>query len=163
MLSAKPGIFEEVEQELTKLYGPVDLQSSSIDFNYTDYYESEMGPNLKRKFLSFKHKIDPGKLAGIKLQTQKLEETFAHREDFVSRPVNLDPGYICGSKLVLGSTKDYAHRIYLNHGIYAEITLLYHKKKFIPIQTTYPDYHSEEYIEFFTKVRERHLSQEFTF
>ena len=157
MLSSKTGLFDLAESELERLYRPVDLRSSILDFDYTDYYEPEMGPDLKRKFISFQKKIDPGKLAGIKLQTIELEKIFSKKEPFVPRPVNLDPGYISRSKLVLASTKNYSHRIYLSDGIYAEITLIFRKKQFIPLEMTFPDYRSEAYIDFFTRVRERHL------
>lgn len=158
MLSSESRIFDDAEQELVRLYGPVDLSSDIIDFDYTNYYEKEMGSNIKRKFLSFRDKIDPGKLAEIKLQTNDLEVTFSKRKSFMPRPINIDPGYVSRSKLILASTKNYAHRIYLNRGIYAEITLLFRNKKFIALESTYPDYRSEEYIEFFTRVRGRHVA-----
>jgi len=157
MLSGKSELFDLVESELKRLYGPVDLRSLIIDFDYTDYYKPEMGPNLKRKFLSFCEKIDPGKLARIKTQTIELEKIFSKKEKFVPRPINLDPGYISRSKLVLASTKNYSHRIYLSDGIYAEITLVFRKKQFIPLEMTFPDYRSKAYLDFFTRVRERHL------
>lgn len=158
MISGRERVFTAVEEELVKLYGAVDLRSPIFDFNYTDYYEAEMGPGLKRKFLSFKDRIDPGKLAEIKLQTNELEARWLKKESFASRPVNLDPGYITRSKLVLASTKNYSHRIYIGKGIYAEIALIFRNKRFVPLETTYPDYRSKGYIEFFTNVRQRNLT-----
>jgi len=156
MLCARPELFDAAEAEFVSLYGPVDLRSPIFEFNYTDYYEREMGPGLKRKFISFANKIDPGDLAAIKVRANALEQEFAHRYPFVPRPINLDPGYVCGSKLVLASAKDRAQRIYLGQGVYAEITLLFRKHRFVPVETTYPDYRSDEYIDFFTKVRGKH-------
>jgi len=157
MLAAKPRLFELAEAELIARHGPVDLRSPLIDFTFTDYYAGEMGPDLKRRFISFARPVDPGDLAAVKLATNELERRLAAADRSVPRPVNLDPGYICGSKLVLASAKDRAQRIYLGHGIYAEITLEYRGRRFRPVETTYPDYRSPEYIAFFTKVRERHL------
>lgn len=158
MLSARPTLFHAAASELVVLYGPVDLRSTLLDFHWTDYYESEMGPHLKRRFLSFAEKIDPGRLAEIKIETNELEDAFAREHTFVSRPLNLDPGYVCGSKLVLASAKDRAQRLYLGLGIYAEITLDFRKGRFQPVETTYPDYRSPDYIDFFTEVRKRHLA-----
>jgi len=158
MLSARPVLFDAAEAELATLYGPVALRSALLDFDWTDYYESEMGPHLKRRFLGFVEKIDPGRLAEIKIETNELEDAFAREHTFAPRPVNLDPGYVCGSKLVLASAKDRAQRLYLGLGIYAEITLDFRKGRFQPVETTYPDYRSPEYIDFFTKVRARHLA-----
>jgi len=157
MLSARPELLDEAEALLVRLCGPIGLRSADFEFSYTDYYEKEMGPGLKRRFVSFADKIDPGRLAEIKTQTNELEHEFARRHPFATRPINLDPGYVCGSKLVLASAKDRAQRIYLGQGIYAEITLDFRKHRFVPVETTYPDYKSAEYLEFFTRVRERHL------
>ena len=70
------------------------------------------------------------------------------------RPLNLDPGYITPAKLVLASTKDHAHRIYLRDGIYAEVTLSFRGRKWQPLEWTYPDYRRDDYQRFFTECRE---------
>lgn len=155
IITSRISLFDRAEEELKQLYGPTGLKSDIFDFNFTDYYEEEMGPNLKRKFLSFKNKINPDQLSKIKLQTNELERIFAEKEPFVPRPINLDPGYISPSKLVLATTKDYAHRIYLRDGIYAEVTLIYRNKRFEPLDTTFPDYRTKKYIKFFTRIRNR--------
>lgn len=153
MLSNVTGLFEMAETRLEKKFGPIELKSPVIPFNYTDYYEEEIGRDIKRQFLSFQKLIDPGSLAGIKLFTNKLEERLQRERVGPGRPINLDPGYLASSKLVLASTKDYYHRIYLEKGIYAEVTLRYVKGAFEPLPWTYPDYRSKEYIDFFTESR----------
>jgi hypothetical protein len=73
--------------------------------------------------------------------------------------MNLDPGYIAPSKLVLASTKDYSHRIHLSDGIYAEVTLLYSRGRWKELEWTYPDYRTVAYHDFFTRVRTRLAEQ----
>ena len=94
-----------------------------------------------------------GRLADIKRQTNAWEAEYAalglHPEP---RPLNLDPGYITLAKLVLASTKDHAHRIYLGDGIYAEVTLAYRDRRWQPLEWTYPDYRRDDYQQFFTDV-----------
>jgi len=158
MLSGRPDVFDAAEERLAALFGPIDLRSPVIDFDFTDYYEPQMGRNLKRKFVSFERRIDPSKIAGIKLATNGLEREFAAAGRSVPRPLNLDPGAICGSKLVLASMKDRSQRIYVGRGVYVEITLEFRKGEFRPVATTYSDYASSAYIEFFTEVRRRHLA-----
>jgi len=159
MLAGKPAAFDAAEERLAELYGPADLRSPLIDFDFTDYYEPQMGRGLKRVFVSFARKIDPGEIAAIKLRTNELEGELAPLDKSVARPINLDPGYVCGSKLVLASAKDRSQRLYIGKGVYVEITLEFRKGRFLPVETTYRDYASESYIEFFTRVRERHLAR----
>ena len=138
--------------ELQQLYGESDTQSPVWKFDFTKYYEKEMGKELYRSFISFKNLIEPGKLPDIKLVTNSLEETFIDPGS-EKRSINLDPGYLCLSKLVLASTKDYTHRLYIGKGIYAEITLRYQAKKWDFWEWTYPDYKSDNYIQYFEDLR----------
>jgi hypothetical protein len=136
-------------------FGPPALVSDAFDFTETDYYAATMGADLKKQFFAFESMIDPAELAGIKCQTNGWEAEFAalgrHDEP---RPLNLDPGYLTPAKLVLASTKDHAHRLYLRDGIYAEITLTYRQRKWQPMEWTYPDYRRDDYQRFFTQCRD---------
>ncbi|MGR3220080.1 MAG: DUF4416 family protein [Candidatus Anammoxibacter sp.] len=156
MLSSLPGIFKTAESKLAEQYGPIDIESELIPFTFTEYYKKETGDNISRKFLSFKNLIEPEDIASIKIDTNNLETTISDEGVYnVPRIINLDPGYICNSKLILATTKDYSHRIYLQKGIFAEITLQYHSKpgSYKPQPWTFPDYQTKEYIVFFNKVR----------
>jgi hypothetical protein len=97
-------------------FGPLAAASDAFNFTETDYYAAEMGGDLKKQFWAFAAPIDPGQLAAIKLATNSWETEYSglqlHSEP---RPLNLDPGYLTLAKLVLASTKDHAHRIYLGH------------------------------------------------
>jgi hypothetical protein len=136
-------------------FGPLALASHAFDFTETDYYAATMGGDLKKQFLAVERLIDPGQLAQIKRQTNEWEADYAaaglHSEP---RPLNLDPGYVTAAKLVLASTKDHAHRLYLQDGIYAEVTLAYRHRAWQPLEWTYPDYRRADYQEFFTRCRE---------
>lgn len=136
---------------LKRYFGEVDSQSQEIPFTYTDYYEREIGNNLKRVFVSFKRLIPPSELAKIKNITNRIEDRLAKEN---KRTVNIDPGYVDLAKLVLASTKDYKHRIYLNKGIFAEITLVFQDKSFKAWECTYPDYAGQDYIGIFNKIRD---------
>lgn len=152
-------LFVQVKEELTRKYGELDLESLKFRFTYTDYYREEMGEILWKKFLSFKSLISPAELVPIKIFTNKLEEKF-----FVAgtakRRVNIDPGYLSLAKLVLATGKDFAHRIYLNQGIYAEVTLRYSRHEgFKPWEWTYPDYKSKHYLELLEIIRSIYRNQ----
>jgi len=160
MLSAYPGAFADAESALADALGPVDLRSDLFAHEFTEYYRDEMGHPLVRYFISMRDLVAPDDLAGIKRLANEVENRMAAGSDWpVARPVNLDPGYIAPSKLVLASTKDFSHRIYLDDGIFAEITLLYRRGRWQELEWTFPDFRTRAYHEFFTRVRERLIQQ----
>ena len=150
----------EARQHLEASYGKIDLETARSPFVATRYYEREMGPQLSRMFWSFEPLIAPDALASIKRQTNRLERTFAWWDgQRWRRRVNLDPGYVDLAKLVLATTKDRQHRLYLGQGIYGEVTLRFTGGRFVPWEWTYPDYRTPEYVAFFDAVRRRYRQQ----
>jgi hypothetical protein len=150
MLAKNKKLFDMAEEFFIKRFGPIDYESPALLFNYTDYYKKEMGSPLKRQFISFEKPISPEKITDIKLFTNSIEEKLCvHKK----RRINIDPGYMSDSKLVLATTKEHFHRIYLNKGIYAEVTLYWRKGSFQPFEWTYPDYRTREYIDILNAIR----------
>jgi len=153
----------EVEQRLTTLYGSVDHRSDVIPFDFTDYYESEMGDLIDRVLFSFERLIEADQLPEIKRQTNELEQELAPLlktpNTNVKRPVNLDPGYIEQAKIILASTKNFYHRIYLGKGIFGEVTMHFKNNTYQFFPWTYPDYQSKDYQEFFLRTRQILRSQ----
>lgn len=141
---------------LKRRFGHPDFESQELPFNHTRYYEKEFGTNLKRRFLSFQSLIRPEKLAKIKIFTNRIEKKLALSG---KRRVNIDPGILNLSKIILATTKDYKHRIQLCEGIYAEVTLYYQEKSFRPWEWTYPDYRTVEYIQIFNHIRDIYSHQ----
>jgi hypothetical protein len=147
-------------EALTDKFGHPDFESDVWQFDKTDYYDNETGPNILRQFFSIEKLIDPGKLAKIKHKTNKLERKLARTLGLpLPRPVNLDPGIIEPSKLILATTKNYSHRIYIGKKMYAEVTLVFDKGNWRALKHTYPDYRQKCYFDFFIKVRTRLLEQ----
>jgi hypothetical protein len=136
-------------------WGPAAIESPAFDFDQTDYYRPTMGPGLRKLFIAFTCPFDPGQIVQVKLQTNQWERQYAQQTDCPEpRPLNLDPGYLTLGKLVLASTKDFAHRVYLGRGIYAEVTLCYRHGQWQPHEWTFADYRRREYHEFFSQCRE---------
>jgi len=136
-------------------FGPLALESPAFVFSETDYYEPTMGPGLRKVFFAFARLIDPARLVDLKLQTNAWEQEYAQRGKHPEpRPLNLDPGYLCLGKLVLASTKDFCHRVYLERGIYAEVTLFYKHGRWEPHPWTFADYRRQDYQRFFSRCRD---------
>lgn len=152
LISNNTALFDKIKSILEKrLKNPADFESPVLAFVHTDYYNEEMGTGLKRKFLSFKRMVPLENIAKIKLLANKIEKKNSTNE---KRDINIDPGYVDLSKLVLFSTKDYSHRIHIGKGIFAEMALFYKGKKFCAWPWTYPDYKTDAYISIFNTIRE---------
>jgi hypothetical protein len=147
----------EAVRAVEGLFGPVDLQSAVIPFTFTRYYEPEMGGDLQRLLLSFERLVDPGDLSEFKRLTNDLEHTSSRPDG--SRRVNLDPGLLSLSRVVLATTKPSSHRLPIGDGIYGEVTLLYRRGRYEPLEWTYPDFRSGVYEEWLQEVRRRYQEQ----
>ncbi len=140
ILAADADCLDSARQALTSSFGIADLASDVWRFTQTNYYSNELGDNPLRQFISLERLADPAHLPEIKLQANELEKRLADQLPLsLPRPVNLDPGLIEPSKLILASTKNYSHRIYIGQN--------------------YPDYTQQCYFDFFSKVRTRLLEQ----
>lgn len=156
LIGGDPDLLARARGMLARQIREIEAVSEIWPFDFTDYYKDEMGPDLKRQFVSFEGLVQPDRLAEIKRLTNQIEQRIAEEvlDPEIARPVNLDPGYLTLAKLVLATTKDYSHRIYLQAGIYAESTLHYEAGGWQAWPWTYPDYASPTYHGFFTEVRE---------
>lgn len=160
ILAADKNCLQAAIETLSPEFGETDLISDVWPFTQTDYYKKETGENILRQFVGIERLIDPGRLAEVKHRTNALEEELAGRLNVgLPRPVNLDPGIIEPSKLVLATTKNYAHRIYIGSQMYAEVTLTYEKGAWRVFEHTYSDYRQKCYQSFFTKLRTKLLEQ----
>ncbi len=146
-------IFVQSKEILTRNFGDSLSVSPPLPWDYSSYYKDELGWPIMRQFIFFRNPIDPGNLTGIKLLTNEIEDSFSVDD---KRRINLDPGYLTLSRIVLASTKNRAHRIYLGKGIYGEVTLLYTEKEgtFKPHLFTYMDYQEKSCIDVFMNARQ---------
>jgi hypothetical protein len=141
-------------------FGNCDLESPVWPFRHTEYYANETGKEIVKKFVTIEKLILPDKLAAIKHKTNKMEKALVGMlKCDLSRPVNIDPGYIEPSKLVLASTKNFSHRIYIGKKIWAEVTLIYNKGQWQSFEYTFPDHKEDRYHGFFGQTREKLVQQ----
>ena len=132
-------------------FGTVDLISTDFAFDFTNYYDDEMGKPIYRRFVSFSKLIEPGFLASAKFITNAIEDEL--RIDGL-RKVNLDIGYIDYDKVILASAKYGIHKIFLADGIYADLALHYAKGHYQPYDWAFQDFKRPDYSPFFLKMRE---------
>jgi hypothetical protein len=151
VIAGDRNLLSGVRAALEPKFGRIDDQADPASFDLTDYYEPEMGKSLVRQWFSFAELCPLDRIAEIKLATNELENKWWRSDG--TRKVNLDPGFLTLHNLILATTKNYAHRIYVGNGIFAEVTLLYRDGRFQALNWTYPDYQSATAVEFLFRVR----------
>lgn len=153
MFMRRKELFGQAAAEMAASYGDVDLVSPWMPFDYTRYYEKEMGGPLLRRMIVFQRLIQQEELAAVKIKTNALEEKFQHQN---KRQMNIDPGYLLLGRFVLASGKNFSHRIYVGQGIYADLTLIYRHGAFQTLPWTYPDYADTPMTNFLGQVRAKY-------
>jgi len=159
ILASSDDHFEAAEERLETLGGEFDARSERFPFGATDYYDAEMGPGLRRSFVSFVRLVDPTDLSAVKRRTNGLEDEVRKAFGASHRLVNLDPGYLTPAALIMATAKDFSHRIPLEGGIYAHLELLFGKNAIRRLEWTYPDFSRPAYETFFLEVRRIYLRQ----
>lgn len=159
IIANRQDLFSVSESKLSEIFGEIDSKSDFFPFDYTDYYEKQMGQGLKRVFLSFYELMRPEELSSIKIKTNRLEENIKLKKGMESRAVNLDPGYLTASALIMATVKDFSHRIPLRNGIFAHLEFLFGKNEIRTLPWTYPDFKKPDYHPFFLEVRKIYLKQ----
>lgn len=147
---------EDVMNVLQEQWGPADMQTEWFDFSHSDYYEKEFGRGLKKKYLSFENLFSIELMPDYKIWSNSVEERFLKES---GRTVNIDPGYIADAKLILATTKNLAHRIYIGKSIYADQQLIFRDRTFWPMPWTFADMKQEMSIRFFNGVRRKYQEQ----
>ncbi len=148
---------KRILNKLEQILSPIDTKSPAYAFDqFTDYYQPEMGVELQKQMISFLEIKPAETIVEIKIATNKIEDEFSENK---RRTVNIDPGYICAAKMILATTKDYDHRIYLNRGIFGDVHLRFRQGHFTFNEWTYPDYRQEQITSYFEKLRGLYLEQ----
>ena len=146
---------EWTRQRACEAWGPIALESERFAFEETRFYEKSMGTELHKVLIGFSTLVDPATLPDLKHTTNQWEQEYAAQHAGPEpRPLNLDPGYVTEAKLILASTKDRDHRIYLSRGIFAENTLFYAGGAWQNRPWTYPNYKRPDYHQFLDRCRQ---------
>jgi hypothetical protein len=132
----------EAKNRLVSRWGAIDFEGSDHPFDVTDYYETEMGRNLKRRLFSFERLYAPTFIVEMKLECNDVEAALA---DEGNRTVNLDAGYLDHNKFLLASAKEAGQKVYLDRGIYADISGRFKAGKYRPFEWSFPDFKDGRY------------------
>jgi hypothetical protein len=146
-------LIKSVVEDLMETYGAVDVMSAWMPFDWTAYYQTEMGAPLFRRMIVFRQLIEQQALPEIKRATNDIEKRYVAND---KRRVNIDPGYLLLERFVLATGKNFSHRIYIGKQIYADLTLIYRKGGFRALPWTFPDYADSGMHAFLEKARKKY-------
>jgi len=146
---------QRAREALAGLFSPIDFASAAFPFTETDYYQAEMGGPLCRRFFAHAALIRPERLPQIKRQTNRLESEMSVAG---RRLVNLDPGYLSESNVIIATVKNHYHRVPLGLGIYGHIEYVFRNRRLEALEWTYPDFRGDAYRAFFLELRRRYMA-----
>lgn len=130
-------------------YGLVEKYSPSFNPSF-DYYQKEMGQDLKRMIFFSDRPFEREEI----IEAKKWADSFERKYLVDSkRLINIDPGLLTLENMILSTGKPYSHRIYLGEGVYADLNYVFKNQSFQTLEWTYPDYCHEEKIQHFNKIR----------
>jgi hypothetical protein len=160
-----PALFPEVRSLIEARIGTIHPEGESPTFAFpeTRTYARTMGTGLQRKFFVLERLWPQDALAAIKHAARDMEEVLGPGrarpvDRAVDRVMNIDPGLINDCRVILASTKDYAHRIYRGGDIWEEITLVFQNGAYRSHPWTYPDFRRDTYHTFFARFRDKLLT-----
>ncbi|MBI5015098.1 MAG: DUF4416 family protein [Deltaproteobacteria bacterium] len=146
----------EVLDDVGATLAPPAAVSEELPFTQSAYYDREMGPGLRRAFGAVEGLWYPQRLPQLKLSANVLEHRWRGPS---GRRVNLDPGLLSLTQVVLASGKPAGHRLHLDQGIHGEIEYVYAGGGFRALPWTYPDFRAPSTLEFFNGLRAAHRAK----
>ena len=154
IFSRHPEALAWARDKLTDSFGSISAAMEPFDFVETKFYDASMGQGIQKQLIAFEQLTQPDTLVQDKLLANDWEAEYASSANWAEvRPLNIDPGYVTEAKLVLGTTKDRDHRIHIGQGIFAEVTLFFHRGAWASRPWTYPDYQRPDVQDFLTRCR----------
>ncbi|MDY6821377.1 MAG: DUF4416 family protein [Deferribacterota bacterium] len=149
-LTFGPYNIETINDKTKLVLGQVLFNTKVFDFIHTDYYNDKMVTPLKKCFIVYTLIDYPHRLPVLKRLFVNLEKKYIYLN---KRMFNIDIGYIALEKIVVASTKNFSHRIYLKGGIYGDLQFIRKDGKYRPLQWTFQDYKQDFVLSFFERAR----------
>ena len=156
VITGHPDLMKELRPHLKRKWGEIDVESSLFPLPRETPHDEDLGPDLYRKLFSFRTLMAPDRLVDAKTWAVSVESRSAwKRLTPATRPLDIDPGYLTLSKIVLASAFDRSHRIALGNGVHAEVLMHWGSRVYTPREWTTPDFRTRPVARFFCQARER--------
>jgi hypothetical protein len=156
VLWAQSDSLQNAMESLRSKWGDIDFESADYPFDITDYYEPEMGKDLKRRLASFRALVPPDCLSSAKHICNDIEDGLCGVK---GRSINLDIGYLDHNKIVLASFKGAGQKIYLSDGVWADMVARYRGGRYCAFEWTFPDFRNGRYDRELAQIRQIYRQQ----
>jgi hypothetical protein len=141
-------LLDKSKTDLVKKYGPIKIESPVYDFSFTNYYEPEMGKNLKKKFLIFEKEVSKEEMADVKFFITEIEKKYSND---TGRTVNIDPGYLSETELQLATFKEKSFKEKIHDKVWVHKVLEFDGDTIKQFFHTFADYRDKKNQEFILK------------
>ncbi len=156
ILFREPAALAESLTRLAAAFSPPDFQGPPHPFTQTDYYRAEMGSGLSRCLVGFSRLVTPQSLPAAKHASAEVEKALTKGG---GRSANIDVGYLDLFKVVLASFKARGNKLYLERGVWADMTLYFERGRFHPLPWSFPDFREGAYDDDLHQIRELYKGQ----
>jgi len=127
-----PDAYLTVKKDLAREFGPIDYETPSFSSKgLTSLYGGAARSRIR--FLSFERMVGLDELVDMRKKTLGIE---VKRQEKGRPLIELDPGYVSEYTVVRTALEEDFHRIYLFHGIFAEILYYQDKGLYQPLSHT---------------------------
>jgi len=141
-------LLNKSKSDLIKKYGPIKAEGHVYDFSFTNYYEPEMGKNLKKKFIIFEKEATKEELADVKFFITEIEKKYSNN---TGRTVNIDPGYLSETELQLATFKEKSFKEKIHEKVWVHKVLEFNGDEIKQFFHTFADYKDKKNQEFILK------------
>lgn len=144
-------IYVRVKERLESTFSTVLFESNPLPrwtFDPGDRLNVRSGYNTR--VLSFKKYISRERLPIVRKKCVDVRNKY-YSKDPTLRVV---PGYLNYHNMILSSTSDDFHRLYLSNGVFSEVVYQYEKLQYKPIQTAPSFFENKDVLYYFSTLRE---------
>ncbi|NBU97437.1 MAG: DUF4416 family protein [Spirochaetia bacterium] len=146
-----------IKESCEKAFSKVYLESNPMPkwtIEITEKSNAQIGEGTK--ILAFQRRINRDELPELKKKCIEIRKKLIKKDP----TIRIIPGYLSSHNVILSSVNDDFHRIYLFHGIYAEVIYKYEKLQLQAIDSAPEFFTMNEVVYFFNALRDYHINNE---
>ncbi|MBP9887736.1 MAG: DUF4416 family protein [Leptospiraceae bacterium] len=144
-------IYYKIKENLKKSFSEILFESISLtSWTPTPAEIGFSAEGNKARILSFKRRINREELPEMKEKCISITNYFSK----IDPSIRIIPGYQTLYNTIIASSTDDFHKIYLFHGVYAEVVYRYESRQLQPVDSAPLFFTNKDVIYYFSNLRE---------